>query len=378
MTLFKSIFSTILSFITLIEIAIGSPITGSNFKIVVPPAVYESGDNMYTVIWTTNKRGSGSVSYTYEGKEYVANDQIGGNIRCLDTIHSVRVPKEHLDNNTYTVSSQYVPYKGGYQAIKGKTVTSEPIHFRGYNNQESVKALVLSDIHENMTPVRKAISAFDETPDLIILNGDIVSTIETKEKISWIFECASEVSGGEIPVVYARGNHEPRGEYASEMMSYFKTSTGNLYFTFNYGPVWSIVLDCGEDKPDNHGEYSGLVDFTAYIAEETKWLEKLDPDTSEETIYRLGISHNPEFEDEYGNDWTSALEKQNLDLLIAGHWHCLNLNFKEGTTSFERWITGGKSNNGFIASMITFGNGKIKILSKDDEGNISGKKEIIL
>lgn len=365
-----------MSVITLLEIGIGTPVTGINFKIDTPASVFESGDGMYTVIWTTNKRGTGSVSYTYDGKEYTVNDQEGGNIRCLDTVHSVRVPKSHLDNNTYTVTSQYVPYKGGYSAVKGKTVVSKPVKLRGYSGQYAVNALVLSDIHENMKPVRKAVSYFSTSPDIVILNGDIVSSMEKSEKFTWILEYANELSKGEIPVAYIRGNHEPRGEYASEMMRYFKTSTGSLYFTFNYGPVWSLVLDCGEDKPDDNKEYSGLVDFTAYVAEETQWLKRLQPDTSESTVYRMGITHNPVFENEYGNDWTGELERLGLDVVIAGHWHTLDLNFREGSTSFKRLITGGKSDDGFIATMMTFSDGRITVRSKDNKGNLCGERTI--
>lgn len=376
LTVFKSFLSYLLSIITAIEVALGMPLADFNFKIDIPATVFESGDEMYTVIWTTNKRGTGCVNYTYEGKEYTVNDQQGGNIRCMDTIHSVRVPKEHFDNNTYTVTSQYVPYKGGYEAVKGKTVTSSPVEFKGYNGQDSVNALVLSDIHEEMKPVRPAVSAFTETPDIILMNGDIVSTIETKEKFTMILEFANELSGGEIPVVYIRGNHEPRGEYASEMMQYFKTATGDLYFTFTYGPIWSLVLDCGEDKADDHPEYSGLVDFTTYIATETAWLESLQPDNSDLIKYRIGITHNPVFENEYGNDWTQMLENLGLDAMISGHWHTLDLNFRDGTTSFKRMITGGKCDDGFIATMLTFTDGVITVNSKNNKGELCGSLSI--
>lgn len=374
--LFRSILSTIMSVITFIEISIGTPLTGLFFKIDIPASVFETGNDMYTVMWTTNKRGTGSVCYTYKGKEYVVYDQDGGNIRCTDTIHSVRVPKEHLDNNTYTVSSQYVSYKGGYQAVKGKTVSSKPVVLTGYHNQKSVITLVLSDIHENLKPAKKAASSFSVSPDFIILNGDIVSTMEEKEKFTWILDYSYQLSEGKIPVVYARGNHEPRGEYASEMMRYFRTETGNLYFTFKYGPVWSVVLDSGEDKADDHKEYSGLVDFTTYIAQETEWLDSLKSDTSENTLYRMGISHNPVFENEYGNNWTVSLEKLNLDVFISGHWHELNLSFREGSTSFPRLITGGKSDDGFIATMMTFSDGMIFVSSKNQKGSDMGERII--
>lgn len=372
-SVFKLIFSSILSLLTIFDSIVGFPATSTFLKINRAPVVYESGDDMYTVMWTTNVKSTGTVSYTYDGEEYVCTDNVGGNIRISDTIHSVRVPKEHLDNNTYTVSSQFVAYKGGYTAIKGKTVSYGPIQFRGYDGQDEIRALVLSDIHGDMTYVRPAVASFEEKPDFIILNGDIANQMVTKEEFLDILDFTAELSKGEIPVVYARGNHEPRGEYASEFMKYFKTETGNLWYTFNYGPVWSVVLDCGEDKADDHKEYSGLVDFSTYIAEETKWLYELEPDTSESTIYRLCITHSTVIDNEYGNNWVPALEALGVDAAIFGHLHRLDLNFKPGSAPFNKYVTGGKTSNGFIATMITFSDGTMSFVSKDQDGNVCGE-----
>ncbi len=369
----RAIINGLIIAIQVLQAVLGTPFSNPAFKIDIQPVVFESGDDMYTVMWTTTKRGSGKVTYTYDGIEYTATDHTGGNIRCNDTVHSVRVPKKHLDNNTYTVSSQFVAYKGAYDAIKGKTITSEPIDFKGFNNQESLNALVLSDIHGAPETMYKASASFEEKPDIIILNGDIADTMQTKEQFLQIIDISRELSKGEIPVVYARGNHEPRGEYASEFMAYFKTSSGNLYYTFNYGPIWSVVLDCGEDKPDDHKEYSGLVDFSSYINTETEWLKNLSPDTNETTEYRLCITHSTAIWDEYGNDWTPALEKLGINDAIFGHLHRLDLRFMEGRTTFSQHVTGGKNGNGFIATMMTFSDGKITFVSKDENGTVLDK-----
>lgn len=370
---FRTILSGLIIAFQVLQAVFGMPIGTLVFRFDTQPVVFESGDDMYTVMWTTTKCGSGKVMYTYNGTEYTVTDHTGGNVRSNDTVHSVRVPKKHLDNNTYTVSSQFVAYKGAYSAIKGKTITSEPINFKGFNNQESINALVISDVHGKPEAAYKAASSFEEKPDIIILNGDIADTMMTKEQFLQILDISRKFSNGEIPVVYARGNHEPRGAYASEFMTYFKTSSGNLYFTFNYGPIWSVVLDCGEDKADDHPEYSGLVDFSSYINMETQWLKNLTPDTNETTKYRLCITHSTAIWDEQGNDWTPALENLGIDDAIFGHLHRLDLHFMEGRTSFSQHVTGGKTDNGFIATMMTFSDGKITFVSKDDTGAVIDK-----
>lgn len=376
------IFDKIISFFSVIFMTIQAtlpiPVLSFNFKIDVEASVFESGDNMYTVIWSTTRPGSGYVTYTYEGKEYTAYDQVGGNVLTLDTIHAVRVPKEHIDNNTYTYHSQFVKTKLAYDAIKGKTIDSEPIKFKGYSGQKAVNALVLSDIHGEPKPAQKAASYFDAEPDLLILDGDIVSEMVHQSDFLKILDYAHMFSNGEIPVAYVRGNHEPRGEYAPEMLKYFRTTTGGLYYTFNYGPVWSVVLDGGEDKEDGHVEYSGLVDFRSYIADETKWLEGVKADENSE--YKLCLVHKPNMDDMDGSKWLGMLADIGIDASVSGHFHRLELHFFDGRTPYRRLITGGKDDESgrFIATMLTFENGEIKAVSYNDSGELKADEYLSL
>ena len=375
--IFQTIYSFLLSFVILLQSALGLPVYSIGFKIDNAAAVFETGDEMYTVMWTTTRPGSGYVTYTYDGKDYTVNDQENGCIRSLDTIHSVRVPKEHLDHNTYVVHSQYVATKQGYDAVKGKTVSSEPVHFKGYDGQDELNVLVLSDIHENRASADDAVKHFDEQPDLVVLNGDITSTMVEKKQVGTIISYANHFSnGGEIPVAYLRGNHETRGEYASEMPKYFKTGNDGLYYSFTYGPVHVLALDSGEDKEDSHEEYSGLVDFTTYIAHESEWLKNLTPEPDAQ--YNICFVHMPELEDRYGNNWLGELGRLQTDAVIAGHWHSLDLNFREGSAPFCRIIDGGKSgSDGYIATMLTFTNGQMQVRSFDTAGTLCGERTYI-
>lgn len=366
-----SIFNRIVSFFSVILLTIQTvlPVFSINFKFDVDASVFESGDEMYTVIWSTTRPGTGFVTYTYEGTDYTVYDEVGGNILTLDTIHAVRVPKKHIDNNEYVYHSQFVRTKLAYDAIKGKTIDSKPVKFRGYNGESAVNALVLSDIHGEPNPVKKAIKNFDSEPSLLILNGDIVSEMVNKTDFLKILDYAHMFSNGEIPVAYVRGNHEPRGEFAPEMIKYFRTTTGGLYYTFNYGPVWSVVLDSGEDKEDSHEEYSGLVDFKTYLNEETKWLKNVKPDNSQ---YKICIVHQPLMDVQNGGQWLGMLAGMGIDASVSGHLHRLELHFYDGSVPFHRLITGGKDdkNGGYIATMLTFADGRIRAVSYNGNGTL--------
>ena len=98
------------------------------------------------MVWATSVKGTGYLTYTYDGKEYTVYDAASGNIKTDDTVHVVKVKKEHLDHNTYQVHSQSVLFKFGYTAFKGATVSSEAISFRGYSGQDEIEIVSVSDI----------------------------------------------------------------------------------------------------------------------------------------------------------------------------------------------------------------------------------------
>ncbi len=188
-------------------------------------------------------------------------------------------------------------------------------------------------------------------------------------KFKQILSCAHRFSGGEIPVIYTRGNHENRGTYGPEAVDIFKTATGGQYFTCAYGPISFLCLDSGEDKADSDWTYSGLVDETAYIAAETRWMESLAPD--EDAACRVCVAHMPNLDNRYGNNWIPILTRLKTDLFIGGHKHRVNFEYRKNAAPFYQMLDGGKTNDdGFIATMLTFGEGKIRAVCFDDQ-NVS-------
>lgn len=49
---------------------------------------------------------------------------------------------------------------------------------------------------------------------------------------------------------------------------------GNTFYDFTLGDIAGIVLDCGEDKTDDHAEYGHTVACHGFRLRETRWLEK--------------------------------------------------------------------------------------------------------
>ena len=336
-------------------------------KITVAPAVFETGGDYYNIVWETSFKGSGCVKYTYNGEEKVIWDSNNGIIRSDDTVHSVRVPKEELRGNTYTVESQLVSFKFGYHALKGKTAVSEPIAFGGEEKEDDITVLCIADIHEMEKQMHKALAHNDEQPDLICMIGDITSEMRTKDQFTkFLLKDAADLSGGAVPVVYTRGNHETRGEYAGVLADYLGDENGNFYYTFDFGALSAVVIDTGEDKEDDHKEYSGLVNFETLRSEEYEWLCSLDKKDLDGK-YKIVFSHEPVIGDHFGKDWTAPLKELGMELIVGGHWH--ESKYEEG--ELPAFFVGGNLGDGqWAASVMRLKDGKILLKTVDTEGNV--------
>ncbi len=341
-------------------------------KIKVAPAVFDMGEENFCIMFESALKGSGYVKYTFEGEEKILWDATAGIIATHDTVHKITVPKNELINNTYVVGSQYVPFKFAYTAVKGNTAESGPIHFRGEEKEDNIKILAITDIHESENEVKKAVSRFDGDFDMVVMLGDITSNFEKKEKFTdHILADAAFISKGEIPVVYTRGNHETRGEFASQLLQYFPTVTGEFYYTLNFGGLSAVVLDSGEDKEDGHKEYSGLVDFNTYREQEYSWIKSLEAEGFTGS-YKIVFCHEPRIDDHFGKNWMTHLKNLGFSLVVGGHLHTSEFIESE----IPAFVACGKYSGGWAASSLTLTNGTIKMLTINTEGEVLADKTI--
>lgn len=130
------------------------------------------------------------------------------------------------------------------------------------------------------------------------------------------------------PILFTRGNHETRGVFADSLGDYFPGRDGRFYGIYRYGDVCILLLDCGEDKPDDHAEYNGLADYDAYRAEECAWLKKAV--RSEEFLTasaRIVLLHIPPAAGAWHGSvhlnelFVPVLNEAGIDLMLCGHDH---------------------------------------------------------
>ena len=324
------------------------------------PMVLDTGSD-YSIVFATTDEGTGYVEYEYEGETYRVYDQKQGKIECDSRVHSVRVPYEHLDNNSYSVGStqMFEPY--AYGSRRGKTITSEKYSFVPCDGETQVW-LCVSDWHTRNDLAKQAVGYLGDY-DGVILLGDASPDLNTEDElVRYLVAFGGDLSRGAMPVVYTRGNHETRGAYAP----YLADALGldEFFFEVKAGDYRFVVLDSGEDKEDGHDEYGGLADFAAYRAENTAWVESLSGD--EKTI---AVCHSPRFflETELTDRAIAALKRLNTSLTLSGHWHYCSLD-TELYPDLPVFIDGGHNDGVFIASRVTLSPNGITLFACNDDG----------
>ena len=156
--------------------------------------------------------------------------------------------------------------------------------------------------------------------------GDAFHWIDDEEHLfrNWL-EPTSAALAQTTPLIYARGNHELRGGFARELFDYIPNVDGRFYFARDAGPVHLLVLDTGEDKPDDTNVYADLNRTTPYRAAELAWLrEHLRTDPRVRSApFRVIVMHQPQWGWLVDGNaaWIEAANAGGVDLVIAGHNH---------------------------------------------------------
>ena len=263
-------------------------------------------------------------------------DDSNGILRSGKNVHKMTVPMDVLNKEKkYVLYSRKIierkPYKPDIEDVQEYEFEFKPVEC------ENPKAYHLADAHNFETAPIKAAKAFEEI-DFLILNGDIPNHSGEIENFRSIYKIAGDITNGNLPVVFSRGNHDMRGKYAENIEEYTPTDNGKSYYTFRLGSVWGIILDCGEDKIDEWEDYNGTICCRDFKLRQTEFIEDVIKNKENEYMAegvktRLVISHTPFSvkqrypfnidEDIYG-EWVKLLnEKIQPDLAIAGHMHAL-------------------------------------------------------
>jgi hypothetical protein len=134
------------------------------------------------------------------------------------------------------------------------------------------------------------------------------------------------------------------------------------------------MLDCGEDKTDDHREYSGLNDFTQLRQEQVGFLQQeLASKTFKKANKRILIHHIPL----YGCDnlckdlWEPLLKKAPFHVAINAHTHKFAHHPKSFLgNNFPVIIGGGNKIDNATVMILEKKKGVLRIKVMDAKGNV--------
>ncbi len=335
------------------------------------------------------------------GEEYF--DDSNGIFRSARLTHKMEVPTEELDcEKAYTVCWRRMierkPYFSDAGEIEEYTSIFRPID----PNAERINIYHIADAHNRVEGPVNAGKYFEHTGerlDLLILNGDIPNHSGDIVYFEAIHRIASGITGGELPVVFSRGNHDTRGVCAELIADYTPTDNGVSYFTFRLGSLWGIVLDCAEDKPDGNAEYGHTICCEAFRKRQTRWLEALcraeNAEYKAEGIkYRIAVTHNPfterreppfNIEEDTFAHWASLLgEYIKPQLMLCGHVHKCYVTYPGGEKdAFGQpcpIIAASRISKNdpsfFVGGAVTLDGDRANVRFTDNEGSIIGEENI--
>ena len=368
----RNTFATLLVFLLIFcnSSVCNSQTNQDQFKFTCNPYLQNLSDQGITIMWMVNNNATSWVEY---GKtEQRGNKAIHAQSGMVDVNPGVqKVVLTGLEPGTkyfYRVVSNEVKVHQAYKVVYGDTLFSGTYSF----TTPSVKTkqfsfLAFNDLHSKPQFIEDVVRR-ESGFSFAMLNGDILGDINGEEEIAkYMLIPFSNYFATEKPFFLTRGNHETRGAGARILSKYVDTPTGKYYYSFTYGNTCFIVLDCGEDKPDNNQYYYGLADYDKYRSDEAEWLAReVQKPAFKNAAYKIVCIHMPVVLKPLGETvaghgvadcskkFAPILSKAGVDLLLAGHTHKYEVvRPQKGLTTFPI-VVGGSPVSGTDSSKTTY------------------------
>lgn len=324
---------------------VNEPVASDHRPIVVELRTAEKADKIFrtkpylqnpvgngmTVMWETTVPAYCWVEYGTDTTQLKrARTIVDGQVVCNNKLHKIRLNDlQPGQKYYYRVCSQEMLLYQAYKKVFGNTARSAFSEFTlPVTGTDSFTAVVFNDLHQHTHTFRALCKQIQNINyDFVVFNGDCVDDPASHDQATaFISELTEGVHGDCIPTFFIRGNHEIRNAYSISLRDHFDYVGDKTYGSFNWGDTRIVMLDCGEDKTDDHWVYYDLNDFTQLRNEQVGFLKKeLAAKEFKKAKKRILLHHIPL----YGNDgknlctelWTKLLEKAPFDICLNAHTH---------------------------------------------------------
>ena len=260
-----------------------------------------------------------------------ARMEYGGQAICHDIEHKVRL--EGLKPGAkyyYRVCAQEILHYGAYNKVMGNTQMTDFYSFSlPQERQADFTALIFNDLHKDAETIRLMSQLAKDIPhDFVLFNGDCIPDPSSRDDaMHMLHRLTSAFHIEQTPAFFVRGNHEIRGLHSAALPSLLDQPGGKTYGAFSWGDTRFVILDCGEDKPDDHPVYYGLNDFSAFRQEQKEFLlAEMKSHEFKKAKRHILVNHIPlwGYGDKYHPSaelWTPLLKDARFDIAISGHNH---------------------------------------------------------
>ena len=305
---------------------------GGNIK--YGPWVTESRADRVTICWMSEKPGMAYVELS-DGRQVW--ETFAGR-RIFKKMHTVKIEglKPGAEICYRVCGTELTDDSNARNPRFGDTYEGQWQHVRSFDPYaEKCRFSIFNDIHMQVGKYSALAAQVDSAAtDFIFLNGDIVSAgnyvIDTL--IRYELEPLGTLTAG-LPVLFARGNHEGRGNNPQIVSDIFPNSDpAPFYYTFRHGPVAFIVFDAGETSHNRSILYSGTPVYEEYMTEQIRWAREAmqDPLFSDAPV-KICLAHVPMIDHPDKNDyllqrWVNVhfvpmLDDAGVDLMIGADLH---------------------------------------------------------
>ena len=233
-------------------------------------------ENSVTILWVSEQPGmawvelpDGTCRYqTYAGR------RVFGRLHSisLEGLAAGSVLRYRVCGQTLTDDSNARQpvfggtYAGEWHGVRTFDASAPTCHFSVFN-----------DIHLRVADYADLAAQVDSAgTDFLFLNGDIASAGNYVLDSLVRYEVAplGTLPAG-IPLLFARGNHEGRGNNLPLVADIFPSgAAAPFYYTFRSGPVAFVVFDGGETGQSRARLFSGGDVYEDYLNEQLAWAQE--------------------------------------------------------------------------------------------------------
>lgn len=340
--------------------------TDANKVMRTEPYLQNPSTDGMTIMWLTNVPCRSWVEYgTDSTKMKRARTFIEGEMIANNMINRIRL--EGLAPGTkyyYRAVSQEITLYQPYKKEFGDTIRTSISSFTTWDDsQKDFTVLVFNDIHDNYALFDKLYAQVKDTGyEAVIFNGDCIADVQSESvAVKSISHYCRTVGGNNIPTIFIRGNHETRGAYSMFLWNLLEKKGGShTYGGFNLGDTRFVLLDCGEDKRDDHWVYYDMNDFTQYRLDQAEYLKKeIASKEFKAANKHILIHHIPIYgrnQDPYNpcrDLWEGILSKASFNISLNAHTHKFEYIPKgENGNNYPVMIGGGPSEKGATVAIL--------------------------